>query len=251
MLDMDETSLRRQIGIVPQKAVLFKGTIRSNLLWGNGEASDEELMRAVELAQASEVVDMKGGLDGEVEQGGRNFSGGQRQRVGIARALAVNPRFIVCDEPISALDVSVQAQVVNLLKKLQKEKNLSYLFIAHDLSLVKYLSDRIGVMYMGSLVEVAEAEELYRNPLHPYTRALLSAIPVADPKEENERQRIVLQGEPSNPINTLAQCKFYSRCPHRAECCKAGLPALREVKSGHFLACSNADALYVDNQGFL
>ncbi|MBR1851889.1 MAG: ABC transporter ATP-binding protein [Lachnospiraceae bacterium] len=179
------------------------------------------------------------------------FSGGQRQRVGIARALAVNPRFIVCDEPISALDVSVQAQVVNLLKKLQKEKHLSYLFIAHDLSLVKYLSDRIGVMYMGSLVEVAEAEELYQNPLHPYTRALLSAIPVADPKEENERQRLVLEGEPSNPINTQAECKFYSRCPHRAECCRVGLPALREVKKGHFLACSNADALYVDNQGFL
>lgn len=174
------------------------------------------------------------------------FSGGQRQRVGIARALAVNPRFIVCDEPISALDVSVQAQVVNLLKKLQKEKKLSYLFIAHDLSLVKYISDRIGVMYMGSLVEVADAEELYRTPMHPYTRALLSAIPAADPKEEEERQRIVLEGEPASPINTLVQCKFYARCPHKDECCKGRLPELREISRGHWLACEKQIPLYVD-----
>lgn len=175
------------------------------------------------------------------------FSGGQRQRVGIARALALNPKFIVCDEPISALDVSVQAQVVNLLKKLQKEQKLTYLFISHDLSIVKYISDRIGVMYMGALVEVADAEELYENPLHPYTQALLSAIPDLDPAKEKEKHRIELPGEPSNPINTGKYCKFRSRCPYADLDSTPEAPKLVEVTPGHWVACTRAEGLMINN----
>ncbi|WP_373217558.1 ABC transporter ATP-binding protein [Ruminococcus sp. 5_1_39BFAA] len=166
------------------------------------------------------------------------FSGGQRQRVGIARALAVNPDFIVCDEPISALDVSIQAQVVNLLEQLQEERGLTYLFIAHDLSMVRHISDRIGVMYLGSLVELAETEELFSDPIHPYTKALLSAIPVPEPDIEKNRQRIVLEGTLPNPIGLGDECKFCSRCPQKKDGCKKAQPKLREVKPGHFVACS-------------
>ena len=174
------------------------------------------------------------------------FSGGQRQRIGIARALAVNPEFIVCDEPISALDVSIQAQIVNLLKKLQNELGLTYLFIAHDLSMVKYISDRVGVMYLGSLVEVAEAEALYKDPLHPYTQALLSAIPIADPIAENQRERILLQGDVPSPINSPDECKFYSRCQHACEKCKQGIPPLIEVAHEHWVACAMNEELNID-----
>ena len=158
--------------------------------------------------------------------------------MGIARALAVNPEFIVCDEPISALDVSIQAQVVNLLEKLQDERGLTYLFIAHDLSMVRHISDRIGVMYLGSLVELAETEELFNNPIHPYTKALLSAIPVPDPTIEKERKRIVLEGTLPNPIGLGEECKFCSRCPQKKDGCKNAQPKLREVSPGHFVACS-------------
>ena len=166
------------------------------------------------------------------------FSGGQRQRVGIARALAVNPDFIVCDEPISALDVSIQAQVINLLEQLQRERGLTYLFIAHDLSMVKHISDRIGVMYLGSLVELAESEELFENPMHPYTKALLSAIPIPDPDIEKNRQRIMLEGTLPNPIGLGDECKFCSRCPVCKDSCHKSQPKLVEVKPGHFVACS-------------
>lgn len=166
------------------------------------------------------------------------FSGGQRQRVGIARALAVNPDFIVCDEPISALDVSIQAQVVNLLEELQEERGLTYLFIAHDLSMVKHISDRIGVMYLGYLVELADSEELFNNPIHPYTKALLSAIPLPEPEIEKNRKRIMLEGTLPSPINLGNECKFASRCPHCTESCKKAQPVLKEIKPGHFVACS-------------
>lgn len=165
------------------------------------------------------------------------FSGGQRQRIGIARALALDPDFIIADEPISALDVSVQAQVVNLLKKLQSEKGLTYLFIAHDLAMVKHLADRIGVMYLGHLVEMTESRELYANPLHPYTEALLGAIPIPDPDVEDARERTLLKGEIPSPTNPPSGCVFRTRCPYAMEACSLKKPEWQEVHTGHFVAC--------------
>lgn len=163
------------------------------------------------------------------------FSGGQRQRIGIARALACDPEFIVCDEPISALDVSIQAQVVNLLEDLQKEKGLTYLFIAHDLSMVQHISDRVGVMYLGQIMELTTSDELYKNPLHPYTVALLSAVPIPDP--DAQVKRIVLLGDVPTPINPPEGCPFCSRCSKALENCASEKPALKEVSPGHFVAC--------------
>ena len=165
------------------------------------------------------------------------FSGGQRQRIGIARALAVDPEFIVCDEPISALDVSIQAQVVNLLIRLQRELGLTYLFIAHDLSMVKHISDRVGVMYMGHIVELASSNELYANPRHPYTKAFLSAIPIPDPEKENSKVVLPLEGEVGSPINCGPGCRFASRCKSATERCKTETPELKEIEKGHFAAC--------------
>lgn len=165
------------------------------------------------------------------------FSGGQRQRIGIARALAVNPEFIVCDEPISALDVSIQAQVVNLFIKLQQELGLTYLFIAHDLSMVKHISDRIAVMYLGSLVELASSQTLFSQPQHPYTKALISAIPIPDPKVERSRQAISLEGDVPSPINLPVGCKFAPRCPDAMEICQTTRPEIQQVAEGHQVAC--------------
>jgi oligopeptide transport system ATP-binding protein len=165
------------------------------------------------------------------------FSGGQRQRIGIARALAIEPQFIIADEPISALDVSVQAQVVNLFKRLQKEMGLTYLFIAHDLAMVKHISDRIGVMYLGNLVEVTSSHNLYAKPLHPYTQSLLSAIPIPDPEIERRRERIILQGEVPSPLNPPSGCPFRTRCPKAMPECAASMPAIKEVEPNHFVSC--------------
>lgn len=173
------------------------------------------------------------------------FSGGQRQRIGIARALALDPDFIIADEPISALDVSVQAQVVNLLKRLQKEKGLTYLFIAHDLSMVKQISNRIGVMYLGHIVELTASNQLYKKPLHPYTQALLSAIPIPDPDIEDKRERIILQGELPSPMDPPSGCVFRTRCPHAMEVCAQQKPVWQEIDTDHFVACH----LYNDQVG--
>jgi len=195
-------------------------------------ASGKERTRRVE-----ELLELVGLESSSSNRFPHEFSGGQRQRIGIARALAVSPQFIVCDEPISALDVSVQAQIINLLKRLQIEMGLTYLFIAHDLSMVKYLSKRVAVMYLGHIVELGISEDLYAHPMHPYTQALLSAIPIPDPKIERLRSRIVLKGEIPSPLHSLQGCIFSSRCPHATERCKIERPAWKEVTPNHFTAC--------------
>lgn len=185
----------------------------------------------------SELLDIVGLNSEHSSRFAHELSGGQRQRIGIARALAVRPDFIMCDEPISALDVSIQAQVVNLLIKLQREMGLTYLFISHDLSMVKHISDRVGVMYLGSIVEQAPNKKLYGKPMHPYTQALISAIPVPDPEIEDTKETIKLTGEVPSPINTPSGCKFRTRCKHAMDICKKERPELKEIEKDHFVAC--------------
>lgn len=193
--------------------------------------------REYQNERVRELVDLVGLKPDHLQRYPHEFSGGQRQRVGIARALACNPEFIVCDEPISALDVSIQAQVVNLLIKLQKEFGLTYLFISHDLSMVKHISDRVGVMYLGSMVELASNYDLYDKPMHPYTQALISAIPMADPDAEKARERIKLEGEVPSPINPPPGCKFRGRCRYAMDICAKEAPQLLEIEPNHFVAC--------------
>ncbi|MBF7096465.1 ABC transporter ATP-binding protein [Alkalibacter mobilis] len=188
-------------------------------------------------ARVIELLELVGLNDEHAMRFPHEFSGGQRQRIGIARALALNPKFIVCDEPISALDVSIQAQVVNLLKDLQEKLGLTYMFIAHDLSMVRYISDRVGVMYLGHMMELAESEELYDNPLHPYTKALLSAIPIPNPDIQRSRQRIILEGDVPSPINPKEGCRFVDRCSYAIDKCRNVTPEFEEVRPGHFAAC--------------
>lgn len=211
-----------------------------------GEALDIHKLYSSKAERREKIINLLATVGLNSEHANRyphEFSGGQRQRIGIARALAVDPQFIVCDEPVSALDVSIQAQVVNMFEDLQKERNLTYLFIAHDLSVVNHISSRIGVMYLGHMVEMAEASELIFHSMHPYTRSLISAIPIADPKIARANKRIILQGDVPSPVNPPSGCPFRTRCPYADEQCAVQTPQFKEVTSGHYCACHHLDKL--------
>ncbi|MEE2905068.1 MAG: dipeptide ABC transporter ATP-binding protein [Gemmatimonadota bacterium] len=218
---------------------LSVGAMLEEVLHVHGLAKTNRRGRAVEL------LELVGLRSEHVDRYPHEFSGGQRQRLGIARALSVEPDFLVLDEPVSALDVSVQAQVVNLLDDLQQELGLTYLFIAHDLALVEHVSDRVAVMYLGRIVEIADANHIYSEPRHPYTRALLSAVPRPDPINRDDRERIVLEGDVPSPINPPTGCSFHPRCPHfgKDEQCKGEVPILDTTRQGHFTACHHQDAV--------
>ena len=184
-----------------------------------------------------ELIDMVGLKRDHLNRYPHEFSGGQRQRIGIARALAANPEFIVCDEPISALDVSIQAQVINILEELQDKYSFTYLFISHDLSMVRHISHQVGVMYLGNLIEYAQVDELYENMLHPYTSCLMSAVPIADPEQNRHSQRIILQGDVPSPIDPPSGCPFRTRCSQCKEICKEKKPELKRINEKHMVAC--------------
>ena len=207
------------------------GQLIAEPLIANGYKEEEINKRIRELLK---ILNMN---EEVIEKFPYEFSGGQRQRIGVARAVAAYPEFIFCDEPISALDVSIQAQVVNMLKDLQKELGLTYLFTAHDLSMVYHISDRIGVMYLGSMVEIGTSEDVFKAPLHPYTKALISAVPIADPEVGRNSKRILIEGELPSPMNVPKGCRFCTRCPHATDKCREEKPVLREVKEGHKVAC--------------
>ena len=205
-----------------------------------GEPLDVHKMYASKQERHERILELMNRVGLNSEHAARyahEFSGGQRQRIGIARALALDPEFIVCDEPVSALDVSIQAQVINMFGELQEQMGLTYLFIAHDILVVRHISNRIAVMYLGKMVELADAAEIYDHPLHPYTKSLMSAVPQPDPKIARANQRIVLSGDIPSPLNAPSGCPFRTRCPNATEACAASMPEFKEVSSGHFVAC--------------
>lgn len=211
-----------------------------------GEPIDIHKKAASKKDRNDKIIEMleRVGLNSEhANRYPHEFSGGQRQRIGIARALAIDPEFIVCDEPVSALDVSIQAQVVNMFEELQEQMGLTYLFIAHDLSIVKHISDRIGVMYLGKLVELGDSNEITFHSLHPYTKSLISAIPIPDPNTAKEKKRIVLEGDVPSPLNPPSGCHFRTRCPYATEQCACEVPEFKEVEKGHYVACHNLDKI--------
>ena len=211
-----------------------------------GEPLDVHNMYANKKERTEKILDLmaKVGLNSEhANRYAHEFSGGQRQRIGIARAMAMNPQFVVCDEPVSALDVSIQAQVINMFDELQDQMGLTYLFIAHDLLVVRHISDRIAVMYLGKMVELADANEIYDHPLHPYTKCLMSAVPLPDPQKARENHRIVLSGDIPSPLNAPSGCPFRTRCPYAKEECAASMPEFKEVQSGHFVACHRVNEI--------
>ena len=211
-----------------------------------GEPLDVHKMYKDKEERMEKILAMmeKVGLNSEhASRYAHEFSGGQRQRIGIARSLVTNPEFVVCDEPVSALDVSIQAQVINMFDELQNEMDLTYLFIAHDLLVVRHISDRIAVMYLGKLVELADAKEIYDHPLHPYTKSLMSAVPVPDPKVARANQRVVLHGDIPSPLNAPSGCPFRTRCPYACDACAESMPELKELSNGHFVACHRAEEI--------
>ena len=240
--DLSKLSKKEMRALRPKMQLIFQdpySSLNPRMTVGQiiGEALIDHKMATKENLREKvlEVMDLCGLAEYQIDRFPHEFSGGQRQRIGIARALALDPEFIVADEPVSALDVSIQAQIINLLVKLQKEKGFSYMFISHDLSVVEHLCQRVGVMYLGSMVELADKDELFDNPLHPYTKALLTAIPIPDPTIK--RDRIILTGDIPSPANPPKGCKFHTRCPYATDKCKKEAPEYREIKEGHFVAC--------------
>lgn len=240
--DLSKLSKKEMRALRPKMQLIFQdpySSLNPRMTVGQiiGEALIDHKMATKENLREKvlEVMDLCGLAEYQIDRFPHEFSGGQRQRIGIARALALDPEFIVADEPVSALDVSIQAQIINLLVKLQKEKGFSYMFISHDLSVVEHLCQRVGVMYLGSMVELADKDELFDNPLHPYTKALLSAIPIPDPTIK--RDRIILTGDIPSPANPPKGCKFHTRCPYATDKCKKEAPEYRKIKEGHFVAC--------------
>ena len=246
--DLSKLSKKEMRALRPKMQLIFQdpySSLNPRMTVGQiiGEALIDHKMATKENLREKvlEVMDLCGLAEYQIDRFPHEFSGGQRQRIGIARALALDPEFIVADEPVSALDVSIQAQIINLLAKLQKEKGFSYMFISHDLSVVEHLCQRVGVMYLGSMVELADKDELFDNPLHPYTKALLSAIPIPDPTIK--RERIILTGDIPSPANPPKGCKFHTRCPYATDKCRNEAPEYREIKEGHFVACHRVEEI--------
>ncbi|MFR5171033.1 MAG: ABC transporter ATP-binding protein [Clostridium paraputrificum] len=246
--DLSKLSKKEMRALRPKMQLIFQdpySSLNPRMTVGQiiGEALIDHKMATKENLREKvlEVMDLCGLAEYQIDRFPHEFSGGQRQRIGIARALALDPEFIVADEPVSALDVSIQAQIINLLAKLQKEKGFSYMFISHDLSVVEHLCQRVGVMYLGSMVELADKDELFDNPLHPYTKALLSAIPIPDPTIK--RERIILTGDIPSPANPPKGCKFHTRCPYVTDKCRNEAPEYREIKEGHFVACHRVEEI--------